>query len=102
MPDRKTHELIDKVFLGRAHPEVHKFKDAPARLLGPSHRKLFHDHITNMLLGLVYGPEAFIAGELHDLLDFSTTKLKRKNRNLQLRSKKHKRKRRKKKRKKKV
>jgi len=70
--------MIDRLFLGKEFDYVHKFKDAPARWLGPNHRKLFHDHMTNILLGIAYGPEAFIAGELHDWLDFSTTELKRK------------------------
>jgi hypothetical protein len=73
----KHHMLLDKVVLGRAMPEVHRFKDGPAKYLGKHHRKLFHDHLTNILLGVVYGPEAFVSGELHDLLDRAESALKR-------------------------
>jgi len=78
MPDRKIHLLFDKLILGEEHPEVHKFKDAPAKLLGPKHRIYFHDHTTNLLLGVMYGPKAFLSGELHDMLDKHYTQQKRK------------------------
>lgn len=72
----KHHMLVDRMILGKAMPEVHRFKDGPAKYLGKNHRRLFHDHLTNMLLGAAYGPEAFISGELHDLLDRADSALR--------------------------
>lgn len=69
MPSHKVHRAIDKLFLGKEFDMVHKLKDAPASIVGPSHRKYFHDHLTNALIGLAYGPQAFISAELHDWAD---------------------------------
>jgi len=77
LPDRKTHEELTRRLLGRGYGEVHAIKDAPAKFLGARHRRLFHDHYTNIMLGAMYGPQAFVAGELHDLLDVVSTEAKR-------------------------
>jgi hypothetical protein len=90
----KHHMLLDKAVLGKAMPEVHRFKDGPAKYLGKHHRRLFHDHLTNILLGMAYGPEAFISGELHDLLDRAESALKRPRRSSSARSRRSRRRRR--------
>ena len=46
------------------------FKDAPYKLFpGKKHREYFHDDATNFLLGVLYGPDAMLAGMLHDWAD---------------------------------
>jgi len=80
MADRKTHELVDKLVLGRKFSHVHRIKDLPAKYLGPHHRKLFHDPLTNILIGAMYGPEAMLSGFLHDMVDIASSKLKSKSR----------------------
>jgi len=80
MPSRKVHKLIDRIFLGEEFNEVHAFKDRPAKWLGKKHRKLFHDHITNLLIGVAFGEKAFLSAVLHDLVDFGSTEVKKKKR----------------------
>lgn len=49
---------------------VNLFKDAPYKLFpGKKHRQYFHDDATNFLLGVLYGPDAMLAGMLHDWAD---------------------------------
>ena len=79
MPGRKEHEELTRRLLGRGYGEVHAVKDFPAKFLGPSHRQLFHDLQTNIMLGAMYGPGAFVAGMLHDSMDFYDTKTSKKN-----------------------
>lgn len=49
---------------------VDRFKDSPFKVLGRRHRILRHDPLTNILLAVEKrDPRAFLAGELHDLVD---------------------------------
>jgi hypothetical protein len=73
----RQHKAIDRAILGREHPLVHIIKDYPYKFLGKRHRILFHDHETNLILGLLLGPEAFISAELHDIADRFDTKMRR-------------------------
>lgn len=81
MPDRKTHLAIDKLILGREYNKVHKIKDAPSKFLGPSHRTLFHDPASDLLIALASYPEdplgAYASALLHDALDYADTRRKR-------------------------
>lgn len=75
--DRKTHEQLCKALLGDEYTSIHAFKDRPAKYLGKRHRVLFHDQATNVALALVArDPKVYAAAVLHDLLDFSDTKLR--------------------------
>jgi len=70
MPSHKVHRAISKALLGKDWEVVNLFKDAPYRLIpGKRHREYFHDDATNFLLGVLYGPEAMLAGFLHDWAD---------------------------------
>lgn len=70
MPSHKVHRAINKALLGDDWEIVNLFKDAPYRLFpGPKHREYFHDNATNFLLGVLYGPDAMLAGFLHDWAD---------------------------------
>lgn len=86
MPGRRVHEWLDKLVLGRAHPEVHRLMDSPSLVLGKRHRVLFHSPLELVLL---FGddPEKLAAALLHVWLDrevtralLSTSKLRRKRR----------------------
>lgn len=74
MPSRKVHNMVARM-VGideRIADEVNAWKDRPARWLGPNHRAVRHDAISNILYASTYGDrfaEALMAGELHDLLD---------------------------------
>jgi len=70
MPSHKVHKALAKALLGDDWEIVNLFKDAPYRLFpGPKHREYFHDDATNFLLGALYGPDAMLAGFLHDWAD---------------------------------
>ena len=69
MPRHKVHRRLDRLILGREMPHVHLMKDWPYRVLGPRHRIVGHDMFTNILIGLLYGRDAFISAVLHDIAD---------------------------------
>ena len=73
MPGHKTHELVDLFFLGKKHPEVHKFMDSPwYQLLGPRHRKVLHDLRTPIYIYLLTGDmEKAQSSILHLAFDFT-------------------------------
>ena len=73
MPGHKTHELIDQFFLGRRHPEVHKFMDSPwYQVLGPRHRKVLHDIRTPFYVYLLTGDiERTQSSILHLAFDYA-------------------------------
>lgn len=75
--DRQTHEQLCEALLGDGYGYIHRFKDRPAKYLGKRHRVLFHDQATNIALALVArDPKVYAACVLHDLLDFSDTRLR--------------------------
>ena len=72
MPNRALHNLVATAF--GLDPElvdaVNKDIDAPARWMGPSHRKVRHDAPYAVELGVRFGdPQAFAAAGIHYLLD---------------------------------
>lgn len=81
MPSRKVHNALDTALFGRSFDKVHKLKDKPARFLGPSHRRVLHDPLSNLAVALTTYPEdplkAMIAATLHDLVDSKVTEAKR-------------------------
>jgi len=58
MAKHPKHHSICRTVLGRSFPEVDKAIDAPVKILGPAHRKLFHSIPTSFLVGV------FTAGTL--------------------------------------
>jgi len=83
MPSRKVHKLIDRLLLGREYEYVHKFKDYPSKFLGPRHRVLFHDLLTDVAIGLLTrDPKALASAVLHDLTDIVHSRAKRELRNI--------------------
>ncbi len=81
MPDRKGHLNIDQFLFGRTFDRVHAQKDVYAKYLGPSHRRIAHDPLSNMIIAAVEYPNdplrAFLAAQVHDLVDQASTSLKR-------------------------
>jgi len=70
LPNRKAHNFITKLLLGKDYNWIHELKDLPARSLGYKHRCALHDHETALLLLLVTrDPNAYFASILHDVLD---------------------------------
>jgi len=70
MPSHRIHKAVSKAILGKDWEIVNLIKDAPYRLWpGKEHRKYFHDDETNLFLGILLGPEAMLAGMLHDWMD---------------------------------
>ena len=93
MPRREVHEMIDQLLFGKKFTHVHMLKDFPSKFLGARHRVLFHDNMTNLLIGMRYGSEALLSAYLHDLVDFATTEAKKKKTKSKKRKKRKKRKR---------
>ena len=71
----RDHVLIDRLVLGRAYREVHRWMDEPYRWLGPRHRVLRHDPLT-LLLRFGLGEE-FVSGMLHIAADEASSALRR-------------------------
>ena len=85
MPSHKTHRQIDRYFFGRSYDRIHKFKDLPARWLGPSHRRVLHNNVMhNLILGALIYPNdpyrAALSAILHDKADVLFTAYKRSRR----------------------
>lgn len=81
MPDNKTHKELDRLVFGRVFEKVHHEKDVYAKYLGPSHRRIAHDPISNLIIAMTQYPEdplkAFVSAQLHDLIDVADTAAKR-------------------------
>jgi len=70
LPRRRRHELGCRLLLGKPYSWVHRLKDSMWRVDGPKHRRWWHNRATNIAVALLLGdPKAFLAGELHDLMD---------------------------------
>ena len=71
MPQRKTHEKIEKLILGRPFGAVDAGLDSPVKLLGRSHRKVLHSIPEAVVVGFVLGGgvRGAAAGVLHILAD---------------------------------
>ena len=84
MPDRKTHLSIDRMLLGKQYNRVHALKDAPSQWLGPSHRKLLHDPVSDLLVAMATYPNdplgAYASALFHDAADMADTARKRRMR----------------------
>lgn len=44
LPGWRVHTFIDKFYLGKAYPKIHRRIDRPYKYFGRGHRILFHDH----------------------------------------------------------
>ena len=70
MPSHRVHKAINRAVLGNDWEIINILKDWPYRLFpGPKHRQFFHDDTTNLILGAIFGPDALLAGFLHDWAD---------------------------------
>lgn len=76
MPSHDIHELIDEIFLGKRHPEVHKIMDLPALFVKKHHRRYFHDPLSILIL---FGNDAekLSSAVLHILMDELVSDFKR-------------------------
>lgn len=79
MPTRKIHNQVTALFFGEDTAKklewVCAMKDKPSKWLGRGHRVLFHDHATNLAIGIFSrDPTAWAIAELHDLVDQTDTK----------------------------
>jgi len=75
MPSRKVHNAISKLLLGDTFNDVHALKDKAHVFLGPAHRIVGHDLVSNIIIASMNkNPEkAFLAAILHDYLDQKVT-----------------------------
>lgn len=70
MPDNTVHDLIARRILGRSFSKVNRSLDAPAKQLGPSHRRFYHDPFSAYLIGYaIAGERGGIAALLHLAID---------------------------------
>jgi hypothetical protein len=78
MPSRRFHTAVDRLFLGRSFPEVHRALDSPSQRLGTRHRALFHDPLSAVLVGRsIAGDEGALSAFLHVITDWSSSSLRR-------------------------
>lgn len=63
------HLAIDRAFLGKEFPHVHKILDNPRFLFGKKHRKVNHNICFCMLIGRMYGLLAYYSALLHLICD---------------------------------
>ena len=68
MPRHKVHRLIDRIFLGREYPDIHRWMDEPYKRLGPRHRMLRHDLLSCIIVSRG-DPRRLASAILHLLLD---------------------------------
>ena len=74
MPSRRLHNIFNQILTGDTGNNINYIKDLPHLWLGKAHRQLGHDETTNLMLGLMFGPKAYVQSIAHDLLDRSITK----------------------------
>ena len=81
MPSHRSHRALDRLVFGAEFRKVHHRKDIYAKTLGPSHRKIAHDPISNAIIAITEYPNdpfrAFLSAQLHDLADMTVTAAKR-------------------------
>jgi len=81
MPDNKTHRNVDRLLFGKEFVRVHHEKDVYAKVLGPSHRRIAHDPLSNLIIAVTQYPDdplrAFLSAQVHDLIDVADTAQKR-------------------------
>ena len=78
MPSHRTHRMIDRLFLGKEYPHVHRWMDRPCKWLGPKHRVLRHSFEEAFLK---YGfSEEFLSACLHILADYGLSERRRRRR----------------------
>ena len=82
MPSRKVHNVIAEAIVGLPYDlanSVNAWKDAPAAYMGPSHRKVRHDLLSNIFIAMQKEDKekALAAALLHDLLDDAASKDKK-------------------------
>ena len=84
MPNHDEHAELDKRLFGKSYDRVHYLKDYPSRFFGPSHRRFFHDPVSNWWIAMLASEGrtseligAFLAGQLHDEVDKLSTYVKR-------------------------
>ncbi|RLJ01898.1 MAG: hypothetical protein DRP10_02910 [Candidatus Aenigmatarchaeota archaeon] len=69
MPNRREHEKISKILLGKTCTKTHQMMDYPAKYLGKKHRKFFHNNpLEAMAIGQIADGDA-MCGYLHYKLD---------------------------------
>lgn len=57
LPKHYVHHFIDRVWLGKAYPKVHRKMDRPFLFFGKQHRELFHDFPTAYFIAREEYPE---------------------------------------------
>ena len=81
MPDNMTHLNLDELIFGKRFERVHHEKDVYAKWLGPSHRRIAHDPLSNIIIAFAQYPDdpvrAFLSGQVHDMVDVADTATKR-------------------------
>lgn len=73
MPEHPEHRYVDRQFVGKDYPDIHKGLDWPVSILGRGHRVLFHDYETAMVIAkrkYPLDPYAPIVAVLH--IDFDS------------------------------
>lgn len=74
----EEHRAIDKLVLGRAYPEVHRYMDKPAYYMSFGHRRVRHDLRAVVLMALRHrDARAGVSALLHISADFAPTEIRK-------------------------
>jgi len=74
MPNRKTHEQYSLAYLNQYTPFLHSMLDAPAKTMKHTHRALFHDYRTVLLIESLFGQDLALEALLHIMVDLESVK----------------------------
>lgn len=89
MPSHNVHETLDALMFGSKKAKelrlIHDAMDAPVKLMGPGHRRLFHDAQTTLALGILTRDEkVLVSAAGHIALDKGISHLSRALRRMML------------------
>jgi len=68
----REHVIADLLFLGKSYPWIHKYLDAPVKILGAGHRSVSHSEVVLEVLkffDVLWGKDAIRVALFHILID---------------------------------
>lgn len=72
MPSKKIHEKYSMIYLGYFTPFLHSMLDAPCKTMKHTHRALYHDYRTVILVEQLFGEELALEALLHIIVDLES------------------------------
>jgi len=72
MPKRKIHEKVSLKYLNQSTPFLHIMLDAPSKTMKHTHRALYHDLNTVLLIEKLFGEDLALEALLHIIVDLES------------------------------